>query len=88
MREGFGPPFYLELTMEDEDGITILYDVYKNDKKVGQFKVLSLGVAQIKRTCEMYNFPIESYKIKRISDGQVVWDGSVVGHSTGHVSID
>lgn len=74
--------------LDDEDGVTILYDVYKNDKKVGQFKVLSLGVAQIKRTCEMYNFSIESYKIKRISDDRVVWDGSVVDHSTGHVSVD
>lgn len=89
MWEGFGPPFYLEIKMEhDEDGITILYNVFKDGKKVGDFKILSLGIAHIKRVTDIYNFDISRYSIRRIKDNALVWDGSTVSESTRHVSVD
>jgi hypothetical protein len=58
-----------------EDGKTILYEVYKNGKKNGEFKVLSLGIEQILRTCKTWQLNPSDYQIKRISDDEVVWDG-------------
>jgi hypothetical protein len=57
-----------------EDG-TIQYEVYRYGKKCGEFKVLSLGIEQIRRTCEAWDLEISAYQIQRISDKQVVWDG-------------
>jgi hypothetical protein len=53
----------------------ILYEVYKDNKKIGEFKVLSLGVEHIKRVCYMNNWKISDYEIRQISDGAVVWKG-------------
>jgi hypothetical protein len=61
-----------------EDGKTILYEVYKHGKKNGEFKVLSLGIEQIKRTCETWDLEISDYQVRRINDGEVVWDGRLV----------
>jgi hypothetical protein len=58
-----------------EDGKTILYYVYKDNKKIGEFKVLSLGIQHIKRVCDMNNWNISDYEIRQISDGVVVWKG-------------
>lgn len=60
-----------------EDGKTILYDVYKNGEKIGEFKILSLGIEQIKRTCETWNFNIADYQVRRIYDDVIVWNGSI-----------
>ena len=53
----------------------ILYEVYKNDKKIGEFKVLSLGIEHIKRVCGMNSWNVSDYEIRQISDGKVVWKG-------------
>jgi hypothetical protein len=58
-----------------EDGKTIMYEVFKQGVKNGEFKVLSLGIEQIRRTCDVWNLEISDYQIRRINDGQVVWDG-------------
>lgn len=58
-----------------EDGITILYEVFNLEKKCGDLKVLSLGIEQIARTCKQWEWNIANYKIKRISDGAIVWSG-------------
>lgn len=58
-----------------EDGKTIVYEVYKHSNKIGEFKILSLGIEQIRRTCETWNFNISDYEIRRIYDGEVVWKG-------------
>lgn len=60
---------------EGEDGVRMLYDVYDGDKHCGEFKILSLGVSQIMRTCEMWKWDITKYSIKRKSDGATVWSG-------------
>jgi hypothetical protein len=56
-----------------EDGKTLLYNVYKNGKIVGEFKSLYLGVEQIKRTCESWNLNIDDYEIRLKSDDSLVW---------------
>lgn len=58
-----------------EDGKTILYEVFRDGRKIGEFKVLSLGIEQIKRTCKAWGLALSAYQIQRISDRQVVWDG-------------
>lgn len=60
-----------------EDGRTILYEVYKNGKKNGEFKVLTLGIEQILRTCKTWECDPSNYQIRRIIDDQVVWDGKL-----------
>jgi hypothetical protein len=70
-----------------EDGKTILYEVFKNGIKNGEFKVLSLGIEQIRRTCNQWNFRIGDYEIRRIADGEIVWRGSV-NTSSDEVSIN
>ena len=64
-----------------EDGKTILYEVFKDGRKNGEFKVLSLGIEQIKRTCETWNLEISSYQIRRIKDRKVMWDGRLPDES-------
>lgn len=64
-----------------EDGKTILYEVFKDGRKNGEFKVLSLGIEQIKRTCAVWNLEISAYQVRRISDGEVVWDGRLIDSS-------
>lgn len=59
-----------------EDGVTILYEVYNRGRRCGELKVLSLGIAQITRTCETWKWNIEDYEIKRILDGAIMWRGS------------
>ena len=63
---------------------TIKYLVYKNNKEIGSFKNLSLGIAQIERTCLD---DIAIYQIRDIKTGDVLWDGSIDG-STTKVSVD
>ena len=70
--ESLGSPFYLEEYMQSQK---ILYEVYKKQKKVGEFKVLSLGVEHIKRVCDMNSWNVSDYEIRQISDGKVVWKG-------------
>ena len=58
-----------------EDGKTIFYTVFKDGAKTGEFKVLSLGIEQIKRTCDVWGLDIYRYQIVRNDNGEVVWDG-------------
>lgn len=60
---------------EGEDGERMLYDVYDGDRLCGEFKILSLGVSQIMRTCEMWKWDISKYTIRRKSNGEIVWSG-------------
>ena len=62
-----------------EDGKTILYEVLKDGVKNGEFKVLSLGIEQIHRTCEEWNLDITRHQIRRISDGEIMWVGLIDG---------
>ena len=63
---------------------TIKYLVYKNNKEIGSFKNLSLGITQIEKTCLD---DIAIYQIRDIKTGDVLWDGSIDG-STTKVSVD
>lgn len=63
---------------------TIKYLVYKNNKEIGSFKNLSLGIAQIKST---HIDDISVYQIRDIKTQEVLWDGSIDG-STTKISID
>jgi hypothetical protein len=56
-----------------EDGKTLLYNVYKNGKMVGEFKSLQLGVEQIERTCKLWNLNIKDYEIRLKSNDSLVW---------------
>lgn len=58
-----------------EDGKTIFYTVLRDGAKAGEFKVLSLGIEQIKRTCEVWELDLYRYRIVRNDNGEVVWDG-------------
>ena len=58
-----------------EDGKTILYEVFKDGRKNGEFKVLSLGIEQIIRTCDVWGLDIFRYQIVRNDTKEVVWDG-------------
>ena len=58
-----------------EDGKTILYTVLRDSAKAGEFKVLSLGIEQIKRTCEIWELDLYRYQIVRNDTGEIVWDG-------------
>lgn len=64
-----------------EDGKTILYTVFKDGAKAGEFKVLSLGIEQIKRTCDVWGLEIFRYQIIRNDTREVVWDGRSVDSS-------
>ena len=61
-----------------EDGKTIFCTVFKDGAKAGEFKVLSLGIEQIKRTCDVWGLDIYRYQIVRNDSGEVVWDGRSV----------
>jgi hypothetical protein len=66
----------------EEDGKTIFYTVFRDGAKAGEFKVLSLGIEQIKRTCDVWGLDIFRYQIIRNDTREVVWDGrSVYGAS-------
>ena len=75
-----------------EDGTTILYEVFRDGVNNGEFKVLSLGIEQIKRTCELWDLPITSYQIRRIHDRKVMWDGrlpdKLIDSSTSNITIE
>jgi hypothetical protein len=58
-----------------EDGKTIFYTVLKDGAIAGEFKVLSLGIEQIKRTCDVWELDIYRYQIVRNDTGEIVWDG-------------
>lgn len=58
---------------------TIKYLVYKNNKEIGSFKNLSLGIAQIEST---HMGDISMYQIRDINTQEVLWDGLVNGSST------
>ena len=64
-----------------EDGKTIFYTVFKDGAKAGEFKVLSLGIAQIERTCDVWGLDIFRYQIRRNDTSEVVWDGRSVDSS-------
>ena len=66
---------------------TIKYSVYKDEKLVGSFKSLELGIAQIHRTCNEFNLNIKLYKIRDIITEEVLWDG-LINSSSAKVSID
>jgi hypothetical protein len=66
----------------EEDGKTIFYTVLKDGAKVGEFKVLSLGIEQIKRTCDAWQLDLFRYQIVRNDSGEVVWDGRLVYRSS------
>lgn len=61
--------------LEEEDGETILYDVYDGEKVCGSFKILALGISQIIRTCEMWNWDVKKFTIRRKSNGETLWSG-------------
>ena len=65
-----------------EDGKTIFYTVLKDGAKCGEFKVLSLGIEQIKRTCDAWGLDILRYQIIRNDTREVVWDGRLVYRSS------
>lgn len=65
--------------LPEEDGETILYEVYDGDRQCGTFKILSLGIAQIARTCDIWKWDINRFSIKRIADGELMWSGSIHG---------
>lgn len=71
---------------EGEDGVKHLYDVYKDDKPCGEFKILSLGVSHIIRTCELWKWDISQFSIRRKSDGEILWNG-LEHDSTGDISV-
>lgn len=56
---------------------TIKYLVYKNNKEIGSFKNLSLGIAQIERTCVEFGRNIADYQIRDIITQEVLWDGAI-----------
>ena len=60
-----------------EDGVAILYKVLKDDYSVGSFKVLSLGIEEIKRYCNANGYDISRYKIILQSTGDIVWHGKL-----------
>jgi hypothetical protein len=62
----------------EEDGKTIFYTVLRDGSKSGEFKVLSLGIEQIKRTCDVWGLDIFRYQIIRNDTREVVWDGRSV----------
>jgi hypothetical protein len=67
--------------LEEEDGDTILYDVYDGEKACGSFKILALGIAQVIRTCEMWHWDVKKFSIKRKSNGELLWSGLEHGAS-------
>jgi hypothetical protein len=66
----------------EEDGKTIFYTVLKDGAKAGEFKVLSLGIEQIKRTCDVWGLDIFRYQIVRNDTREVVWDGRSIDSSS------
>ena len=61
----------------EENMNTIKYLVYKNNKEIGSFKNLSLGIAQIERTCAEFGRDIADYQIRDINTQEVRWDGAL-----------
>lgn len=66
----------------EEDGKTIFYTVLRDGAKAGEFKVLSLGIEQIKRTCDVWALDIFRYQIVRNDTREVVWDGRSIDSSS------
>ena len=59
-----------------EDGKTIVYNVFRNGKKIGELKRLVPGIDMIVNTCQTINTDINEYSIVDIFTNNTVWSGS------------
>ena len=61
-----------------EDGKTIMYDVYRKDQKIGEFKRLAPGIDMIVNTSTVIGSDLKEYKITNKFTRETVWTGADV----------
>lgn len=59
-----------------EDGKTIMYDVYRKDQKIGEFKRLAPGIDMVVNTCAVIGRDLRDYKITNKFTKETVWCGT------------